>query len=493
MQGVHLRKYGVEFTIDFELYEVDGVDLRTDWVPAQADCEIMKDGGASTMCTNTATDEGSTYSIVITATEAQAARLILKIVDAATKVFLDKIIVVETYGNASAQHIGDLDDIATTTELAKVPKSDSTISWNATALAAIQDECKDAVHSITGAIIVTVGSGSTTTNVVISAIDSGGAYGGAINNSDMFLDGIVIGNGANRIGIVRRLLTWTFSGGNSFTVSALPGAPISGDTFLIIPATFDVDTTAGAVDTVTDVTNAVTANTTQWGGENVAAQDTSGYPVVTIKDGAGQGEINTNAGQVVNVGAVNGSVNSVVGAVGSVAGNVDGTINGFTAPAKAEIQAETSAALVAINLDHYMKVPVSDDEDMSTEVAIGTVLSLVLTAAGDVSGYVPPDDSLQAIRDRGDAAWITGAGGSTSASVISDRVWDETVRTLTANTNLENLEVDMTRVAGSALAETSDGNIAANFGTFYDNGNALTIKTVDDVGGGAASVPPSIR
>jgi len=109
-QACQLRKYGVQATIDFEVYEVDGVDLRTDWTPAQADCEIMKDGGSSTMCTNTATDEGSTYSIVLTATEMQAARLVLKVVDSATKVFLDRIVVIETYGNASAQHAMDLDD-----------------------------------------------------------------------------------------------------------------------------------------------------------------------------------------------------------------------------------------------------------------------------------------------------------------------------------------------------------------------------------------------
>ena len=109
MQGVHLRKYGEAATIDFEVYEIDGVNLRTDWVPAAADCEVMKDEGASTQCTNTAVDGGSTYSIILTATEMQAARLVLKVVDAATKVFLDKVIVIETYGNASAQHAFDLD------------------------------------------------------------------------------------------------------------------------------------------------------------------------------------------------------------------------------------------------------------------------------------------------------------------------------------------------------------------------------------------------
>lgn len=109
-QSTHLRKYGVETTFVFELYEVDGVDLRVDWVPAAADCEVMKDEGASTQCTNTATDEGSTYSIVLTATEMQAARLVLKVVDAATKAFLDKVIIIETYGHASAMHAMDLDD-----------------------------------------------------------------------------------------------------------------------------------------------------------------------------------------------------------------------------------------------------------------------------------------------------------------------------------------------------------------------------------------------
>ena len=35
-------------------------------------------------------------------------------------------------------------------------------------------------------------------------------------------------------------------------------------------------------------------------------------------------------------------------------------------------------------------------------------------------------DSLQAVRDRGDAAWTTGGGGSApSAAAVADAVWDE--------------------------------------------------------------------
>lgn len=106
MQGIHLRKYGVQTTIDFELYEVDGVDFRTDAVHAAGDSKIMKDEGAEANTTNGFTDEGQGYSIVLTATEMQAARIVLYIVDqTATKVWLDKAIVIETYGNASAMHV----------------------------------------------------------------------------------------------------------------------------------------------------------------------------------------------------------------------------------------------------------------------------------------------------------------------------------------------------------------------------------------------------
>lgn len=108
-QGVHLRKYGVQTTIDFELYEVDGVDFRTDAADAGSDCSIMKDEGAEATCTNDFTDEGKGYSLVLTATEMEAARIVVYVVDSAAKVWLDKAIIIETYGNASAIHAFDLD------------------------------------------------------------------------------------------------------------------------------------------------------------------------------------------------------------------------------------------------------------------------------------------------------------------------------------------------------------------------------------------------
>ena len=107
----HLRKYGVAATIPFELYEVDGVDFRVDAVHAAGDSTRVKDGGAEQNTTNGFADEGKGYSITLTAGEMQAAEIVVYIVDqTATKVWLDKAIIVETYGHAAAMHAMDFDD-----------------------------------------------------------------------------------------------------------------------------------------------------------------------------------------------------------------------------------------------------------------------------------------------------------------------------------------------------------------------------------------------
>jgi hypothetical protein len=109
MTGPILRKYGVAATITFELYETDGTDLKTDAVHVAGDTKIMKDEGAEANTTNGFVDEGQGYSIVLTIAEMTAARVVLYIVDQSTKVWLDRVLHIETYGHASAQHAFDLD------------------------------------------------------------------------------------------------------------------------------------------------------------------------------------------------------------------------------------------------------------------------------------------------------------------------------------------------------------------------------------------------
>lgn len=121
MEGPFLRKYGVQTTFNFELFEIDGVDFRVDAAHAAGDSVIMKDEGAEASTSNAFTDEGTGYSIVLSATEMQAARIKLYLVDqTATKVWLDKSIAIETYGNASAQHAFDLDDSVPDANVAQI-------------------------------------------------------------------------------------------------------------------------------------------------------------------------------------------------------------------------------------------------------------------------------------------------------------------------------------------------------------------------------------
>ena len=134
MPQKYLRKYDVSVTLDLGLFQPDGVDLETGASFASGDLVIMKDEGAEVNTTNLPTDEGTGYSLVLTATEMQAARIVVYIIDqTATKVWLDDYLVVETYGNASAQHAFDLD---TATQSVNVTQVDGT-AQRATDLAEI--------------------------------------------------------------------------------------------------------------------------------------------------------------------------------------------------------------------------------------------------------------------------------------------------------------------------------------------------------------------
>lgn len=86
----------------------------------------------------------------------------------------------------------------------------------------------------------------------------------------------------------------------------------------------------------------------------------------------------------------------------------------------AETESECNDALVVLNLDHLMKTVVAD-RDIMAEVVDGTVLANIMTKTdGDTSDFDPDTDSLEALRDRGDAAWVTGAGGSCTGLTLAE-------------------------------------------------------------------------
>jgi len=127
------------------------------------------------------------------------------------------------------------------------------------------------------------------------------------------------------------------------------------------------------------------------------------------------------------------AIKTVVDAILADTGTDGVVVGSHTAAAKAEIQAEAEDALIAKNLDHLMKTAVADSDDMTAEVADGTVLSNIMTKDGDTSDFVPATDSLEKLGERLATATITtttAVSGSTINFTIA-QTFDETLSGLT--------------------------------------------------------------
>lgn len=101
------RAYNTDATVDFCLWETDGTDLMTSATITAGEVKVSQSEGAEANCNDGSgacvTDEGSCYSLSLDATELDTARVYVTIIDTAAKTFLDKCIVIDTFGNASAQ------------------------------------------------------------------------------------------------------------------------------------------------------------------------------------------------------------------------------------------------------------------------------------------------------------------------------------------------------------------------------------------------------
>jgi len=100
-------------------------------------------------------------------------------------------------------------------------------------------------------------------------------------------------------------------------------------------------------------------------------------------------------------------------------------LGGMSTGMKAEVEAEANDALVANNLDHLMKVAVTG-ADVVDNSAIAKIAAKGATADWDT--FANTTDSLEAIRDRGDAAW-------SSASMNPVVLQETTIATLASQTS----------------------------------------------------------
>ena len=96
------------------------------------------------------------------------------------------------------------------------------------------------------------------------------------------------------------------------------------------------------------------------------------------------------------------------------------------ADALTAIESEANDALVALDLDHLLSVTtgVVVDGDLEAYVSEGTVMAHLMGTsnagtAADVTTFKSSEDALEAIRVRGDSAWITATGFAVSGEPLT--------------------------------------------------------------------------
>lgn len=111
----------------------------------------------------------------------------------------------------------------------------------------------------------------------------------------------------------------------------------------------------------------------------------------------------------------------------------------------ADVNAACDAAIETYGLDHLVSASVT-----GTDIADDSIIASMVSSSGtaDWDTFVNTTDSLQAVRDRGDAAWTTGAGGTPPQLLQST-----TIATLASQTSF-------TLTAGSADDDAYNGHLA---------------------------------
>jgi hypothetical protein len=194
-------------------------------------------------------------------------------------------------------------------------------------------------------------------------------------------------------------------------------------------------------------------------------------------------------------------------AVGLASANLDtqlSTIAGYIDTEVGTTLSNTTSILAAVDTEVQL---ILDRLGAFTGTGTNTVLGFLraalrsdLAAPSDVGGtYDPATDSQQAIRDRGDVAWITATGFSTHTAAD---VWAVATRTLTANTNLgfpSNFSafsidafgrVDVGSVRGTALGASA----GSNFNVFFHSGGfSNSAWTLSALIGYVDSIPADVR
>jgi hypothetical protein len=232
----NLRKYGESTTINFSLQNPDGAEFKIDAVHVSGDTKIMKNEGSENNTTNGFVDKGTGYSLILSSTEMEAARIILYFIDQGTKAWRDKSIVIETYGNTSAQHELDLDTVIED-QVWDVILTASTHNISTSSGRRLRDIASDIV--LTGTSPNTAGTANTLIRIELDgdASSMDGAYDPAI---------IVI-TGGTGIGQARQIFEYDGTNKYAYINRAWKNIPDDTSTYTIVGSSGDTHVNEGLV------------------------------------------------------------------------------------------------------------------------------------------------------------------------------------------------------------------------------------------------------
>jgi hypothetical protein len=163
-------------------------------------------------------------------------------------------------------------------------------------------------------------------------------------------------------------------------------------------------------------------------------------------------------------------------------------VTGFNDLSAAQVNSEVDAALVDVRLDELLAA--DSDIDGAAPPTVGSVFHELLSKTAGSFTYDQTTDSLEAIRDRGDAAWITATGFSTltqadirtalgmssanldtqlgnilsaipSAATIATTVWDKATSALSTAGSIGKLLVDNINATISSRSSHSAADVWA--------------------------------
>ena len=368
---------------------------------------------------------------------------------------------------------------ATATELAKVPKSDGTATWNATALASIEAEATDAIEAdglqylvntalptnwatdITAnsaldyladdgtavfdrttdsqqAIADSGGGGPTAAQIVdewetqsqadptgfhvnvlevngtaqtandngadINAIlvDTGTTLDGKIDTIDTNVDAVLVDTGTTLDGKLDDIQGATFSTGTD----SLEAIRDRGD------AAWTTGSGTGLTAIASGTAQGVTGTTIQLAAGETFADDEIIGAVVHVDSAS------TGAGQTRCITDYAGSTDTATVATwtttptGTITYEVVPSLGGDCPMSAADVEGEVTDALEADGLDHLVAASVT-----GTDVADDSIIANMAgdDATADWDTFDNTTESLEALRNRGDAAWTTGSGTGLSA------------------------------------------------------------------------------